>query len=360
MVGGCTVFGIGADDEHTIASFLQNLFNKNFPECKIKVQNYGYYLCEEDRKSDEQITILNSLPVKQGDIILYWCQEPLEHSFIDLSKEGMLPRSYEMFFDQEHFTPDGNQLIAERLFEGLMREDIFKNERNSVKYPIVTSAKQYGFDENDSNELSEYKKILTDFYNEMFAITIGAVVMNCNPFTLGHRYLIEKALEQCDYLIIFVVQEDKSTFSFDERLHLIDEGTADLKNVAVIPSGRFVLSSLTFSEYFNKSKMQDRVIDTSLDVTVFAQEIAPCLHITKRFAGEEPHDKITQQYNETMRQILPEYGIEFIEIPRKKEGEEIISASQVRALLEKRDFKRIKQLVPETTFRYLLEKNENF
>lgn len=117
-----------------------------------------------------------------------------------------------------------------------------------------------------------------------------------------------------------------------------------------------VLSSLTFSEYFNKSELQDRTIDTSLDVTVFAREIAPCLHITKRFAGEEPFDSVTRQYNDSMRRILPEYGIEFTVFPRKSDapGEgAAISASRVRELLERGDFDAIKLLVPESTFRYL-------
>lgn len=187
----------------------------------------------------------------------------------------------------------------------------------------------------------------------MFDVTMGAIVMNCNPFTLGHRYLIEKALEQCGFLAVFVVQEDRSDFPFEDRLRLVDEGTADLKNVVVIPSGKFVISSLTFSEYFNKSKMQDREIDTSLDVLVFAREIAPCLHITKRFAGEEPFDQVTRQYNETMRRILPEYGIEFVEIPRMEVDGEAVSASRVRKLLAEGNFEALKLLVPESTFQYL-------
>lgn len=136
---------------------------------------------------------------------------------------------------------------------------------------------------------------------------------------------------------------------------MVKEGVADLKNVVVFPSGKFVLSSLTFLEHFNKSELQDRIIDTSLDVTVFAREIAPCLHITKRFAGEEPFDAVTRQYNETMRRILPEYGIEFVEIPRTTDIHEgtVISASRVRDLLEKRDFDAIRPLVPESTFHYL-------
>lgn len=214
----------------------------------------------------------------------------------------------------------------------------------------------YGFDNAKSNELTEYKQILLNFYDEMFSVKMGAVVMNCNPFTLGHRYLIEQALSQCDYLAVFVVQEDQSIFPFEDRISLVDACTSDLKNVVVIPSGRFIISSLTFSEYFNKSEMQDRVVDSSMDVTLFAREIAPCLHITKRFAGEEPFDTVTRQYNDTMKRILPEYGIEFVEIPRKESNGEAISASHVRELLEKKDFDGIRPLVPEPTFDYLTEK----
>lgn len=180
--------------------------------------------------------------------------------------------------------------------------------------------------------------------------------MNCNPFTLGHRYLIEKALEQCDFLILFLVEEDKSVFSFEERLKLVDEGTKDIPNLAIIPSGKFVLSSLTFSGYFNKEKLQDRIIDTSLDVSVFAREIAPCLHITKRFAGEEPLDNVTRQYNEAMRRILPEYGIEFVEIPRVEIDLNPISASRVRELAKSGRFSELRELVPRTTYDHLVEK----
>ncbi len=74
--------------------------------------------------------------------------------------------------------------------------------------------------------------------------------MNCNPFTLGHRYLIETCAEKCDMLIVFVVQEDKSYFLFEDRLSLVQEGCSDLENVCVTGSGEFILSSLTFSEYF--------------------------------------------------------------------------------------------------------------
>ena len=46
---------------------------------------------------------------------------------------------------------------------------------------------------------------------------IGAVVVNCNPFTLGHKFLIEESSKRVDTLIVFVVSEDESVFTFNER-----------------------------------------------------------------------------------------------------------------------------------------------
>lgn len=320
LFGGCTVFGIGSDDSRTVASYLQMQCNENTPEAGIVVQNYGYCLGGTEATTDEYSKILEHLPVKQGDVVIYFTPAFSDNEgfpCIDLTEMAEKPRDYDVFIDTIHYSPDGNRLIAEKLFDGLLTMGVLGPFDHAKTPPAQETQNNYGFDREGVKELTEYKKLLTDWYQETFSLTIGSVVMNCNPFTLGHRYLIEKALEQCDYLIIFVVQEDQSDFPFEDRMKLVGEGVQDLKNVAVLPSGRFVLSSLTFSEYFNKSELQDRTIDTSLDVTVFAREIAPCLHITKRFAGEEPFDTVTRQYNETMRRILPEYGIEFVEFPRK-------------------------------------------
>lgn len=187
---------------------------------------------------------------------------------------------------------------------------------------------------------------------------IGAIVMNCNPFTYGHRYLIEKAAEECDKLFVFVVEEDKSIFKFDDRIELVKRGTSDISNVVVIPSGKFMISSLTFTDYFNKSEIQDKIIDPSMDVEIFAKYIAPAMGITVRFAGEEPLDNVTRQYNETMKRILPKRGINFKTIVRKEAGGEPISASRVRKCLEMKQWDEIRKLVPDATFDFLY-KNYN-
>ena len=361
MLGGCNVYGYGSADHDTIESHLQRMINEEKPDCKFIVQNYGFFLWKlESIHHEEYAKILNSLPIKPGDIILWRVPYMQElDGYIDTTRAAREPRNYEVFYDRYHLTPGGNRLIAEKIWNGILEQNILDNAQQFVKEgagPQQLAQESLAPEQDLDAQLVEYKNSLKDFYSQMIAPTIGAVVMNCNPFTRGHRYLINKALEQCDILILFLVEEDKSVFPFEDRLKLVNEGTKDIPNLAVIPSGKFVLSSLTFSEYFNKAEIQDRVVDTSLDVSIFAREIAPCLHITKRFAGEEPFDNITRQYNETMRRILPEYGIEFVEIPRTEFDSRPISASQVRKLLDIRDFDALRDLVPDTTLEYLVSK----
>ena len=77
--------------------------------------------------------------------------------------------------------------------------------------------------------------------------------------------------------------------------------------------------------------------------------------------GEEPFDPVTSNYNETMRKILPEYGMKFCEIPRlKTETDEVINATKVRELLKQKDLKKLKEFVPTSTLAILQEKyNDN-
>ena len=123
-----------------------------------------------------------------------------------------------------------------------------------------------------------------------------------------------------------------------------------------MPSGSFMISTMTFPEYFNKDNPSDVAIDPSNDVELFGRYIAQALGIEVRFAGEEPIDIVTKQYNDTMRRLLPSFGVEFKVIPRIEFEGEVISASRVRANLRVKNFIEIKKMVPETTFKFLLEK----
>ncbi|MGN1394464.1 MAG: hypothetical protein ACI4V7_10650 [Succinivibrionaceae bacterium] len=182
--------------------------------------------------------------------------------------------------------------------------------------------------------------------------------MNCNPITNGHMHLITLASKIVNHLYIFVVEEDKSFFKFADRFELVKVACKDLKNVIVVPSGRFILSAETFPDYFVKSENNDITVDTSNDIHIFGKYICKLFDISIRFTGEEPIDKVTKQYNETMSKILPKYGVTFLEIPRKSISEsedQVISASYVRKLLKEKNFEEIKKIVPITTYDFLVK-----
>ena len=181
---------------------------------------------------------------------------------------------------------------------------------------------------------------------------IGALVMNCNPFTLGHQYLIEQAAAQCDHVYVFVLSEDKSHFSAADRLKMVKLGTAHLKNVTVHPSGPYLISSATFPTYFLKERDLATQVHCQLDIEIFTKQYAPHFGITHRFLGTEQLSPMTALYNQELLAQLPERGIEVIELPRLEKGSAPISASAVRAKLG--DLDAIRELVPETTYQYLL------
>ena len=178
--------------------------------------------------------------------------------------------------------------------------------------------------------------------------------MNCNPFTLGHQYLIEHAASKVDYLYIFVVEEDKSDFCFTDRFNMVKLGTAHLKNVYVVPSGEWVLSYKTLPVYFGKSENRSAKVNAVQDLMIFGKHIANALNIKYRFVGEEPTDMVTKQYNEQMRTILGMFAIQVEEIPRKMIANEVISASRVRKYMKEDKWDEVSKLVPKTTYEYLI------
>lgn len=184
--------------------------------------------------------------------------------------------------------------------------------------------------------------------------TIGAAVMNCNPFTWGHRHLIETAASECDWVYVFVLSEEGSAFSAADRMAMVKLGTADLKNVTVLPTGPYLISSATFPTYFLKDKANVGAIQCRLDVEIFLRHFAPRFGICRRYVGTEPLSPVTDAYNQVLKASLPEGGIRVRELPRKETDGAPISASAVRALLEQGDGEGLARLVPPTTLDYLI------
>lgn len=182
----------------------------------------------------------------------------------------------------------------------------------------------------------------------------AALVMNCNPFTLGHRYLIEKAASENRQVVVFIVKENKSAFPYEARYDLAKRGTEDIKNVAVIPGGDYIISSATFPTYFLKKADDALRTYTQMDAGIFGKYIAPVFNIKRRYAGTEPYDEVTAAYNNALAQVMPMYGIEFRVEERMSMAGGAVSASNVRRLMEKGSWDEIKNLVPDVTYRYLV------
>ena len=182
----------------------------------------------------------------------------------------------------------------------------------------------------------------------------GAVVMNCNPFTNGHLYLVESAARQVDNLYVFIVREDRSLFPFDIRYRLVHEGVRNIGNGLLLDTSNYIVSGATFPTYFLKKDDPVARIQMELDVTLFASWIAPFFGISRRFVGTEPCCPLTSGYNDAMNRLLPIYGIQLVEIERKQVSAGVISASRVRELLAQNELSQLRDYVPESTLAYLM------
>ncbi len=185
------------------------------------------------------------------------------------------------------------------------------------------------------------------------SLKTAAIIMNANPFTLGHLYLVEKAAAENDSLHLFIVSEDASLVPFFVRKKLVMDGTAHLSNIQYHDCGPYMISNATFPSYFQKDETAVIESHAMLDLSIFTR-IAEKLGIQKRYVGEEPTSHVTGIYNEIMQKKLPEHGIECVIIPRKEFSGSAISASTVRQAIKNGDFKCLKTLVPKSTLDYFL------
>ncbi len=258
--------------------------------------------------------------------------------------------------------------------EGLMNEIVShlvnvqfeRGNHHMFLYTKCTSAKFFrdlGFNEiariDGQIVFMENKKTgFRDYLNRLSKVrkegsSIAALVMNANPFTLGHQFLVEKAAAENDVVHLFMVSEDASLIPYSVRKDLIQKGAAHLPNVICHDSGPYIISNATFPSYFQKD--ENAVIEShaNLDLTVFCK-IAEVLGISKRYVGEEPNSVVTGLYNRIMQEKLPEKGIECIIVPRKESDGAVISASTVRTLIQEKKFDALSALVPQTTLDYFM------
>ena len=167
-------------------------------------------------------------------------------------------------------------------------EGIFK----SLGFGLLASAPKAILMENGRGGLPEYKKYLASLARPG---RNGAIVMNANPFTKGHRYLVEQAASLVDNLYVIVVREDRSRFPYVERKAMIEAGCTGLDNVVVCEGSDYAISAATFPTYFLKKLDDATDTQIALDLDLFVNHIAQPLGVTVRFAGSEPEDALTRR-----------------------------------------------------------------
>jgi [citrate (pro-3S)-lyase] ligase len=221
--------------------------------------------------------------------------------------------------------------------------------------PLVTLM-EFGY-----RSIQDYRAYLQSRKAIQVTPPISAIVVNCNPFTNGHKYLIETAAAQSTIVYLFVVEEDRSVFPFKDRWKLVEEGTRHLANVVMLKGGPYVVSGAIFPGYFLQNEEPDLVTrnQAELDVKIFAQHIVPLLGITRRYVGTEPYSPTTRAYNAAMKKILTLCAVEVIEIERRSQGVDTegkpnyISATKIRNAIRENSLTSILDFLPPCTLAYL-------
>ena len=352
IFGPCTTRGAFVSDEHTISSILQG---------KVLEMDYNVYNCGVGGGSDliNTFKYITATSLQQGDFVVVIEETKYFDDYIfKINNMNFLNMAAyfnehvkvnDWFLDSPaHCNVFANRIFAEAIYEKIW--NIYNNfEHEKPKLASYIFGKKV-FDGN--KELIKYlDKIAINKFRINSDDVVGALEMNLNPMTNGHKKLIDYALTQVDYLYIFVVSEMDIDIPFEVRIDMIKSEYGNYKNIKIFPCGKFMASIETFPEYFNKEGNNLTTVNPFLDILTFAQHVAPLLGITKRFVGEELRDFVTKQYNVQLSKILPLYGIELVEVPRfKNDAGDSISAYNIRKLIKNQKWDSIVADMPKNAF----------
>ena len=257
--------------------------------------------------------------------------------------------------------------MTEKLLKIYKHTFVFTRPENSVRFsglgfneiataPPLFSILEFGFE-----SIFTYQDYLKSLKRPTKTSNVAAIVVNCNPFTNGHKFLIEKAAAENELVYLFVVEEDLSAFPFKVRWELIRKGIAHLDNVCMVKGGMYIVSGSIFPAYFLKNEIISDVLEkqAECDVRIFANYVVPVLGIKKRYIGTEKYCATTAAYNEAMKRILPAVGVEVNEVMRmvaptaSSKLPIFISASNVRKAIKDDKLDEVIDFLPESTREFL-------
>lgn len=330
--GPCLVIGSYVGDAYTVESFLQKKINET--GYKVRVVNCGCW-----GGNVASINRMISAPLRKGDMLVvlledldYYDESIQTIDLWDILEKYRVPSEWllDMPFHMNHHVAE---IYASELFQKLFPDDYQDNPDLQERiHPSMNMVEKfyinkyfYGMD------LSHFKKA-------------SCCAIHGNPFTNGHRYLVETASRESDHVFILTVMEDSGIFSFGERYAMAVDAVSDLDNVTVIPSGQFIGNVSNFHAYFVQVYEGDTIEQARSHAEAFAS-IASLLHVKRRYLGEEPDDPVADEINKQCVRILPEHDIQPVILKRKDQNGRIVSGSVIRELAEK-DAEELRQFVP--------------
>lgn len=316
----------------------------------LRYDDVDYYAAIVDESSDEMIaggglkgSVIKCVAVADGHKGEAVANVIVSHLIAKANAEGcQCVKLYTKPNNRQLFESLSFRLIAESPNAILMETGVGGIEKYSEELRVKSEELGVKSEElkNDESVVSNARK------------PIGVIVMNANPFTLGHRFLVEQSSELVERLYVVVVREDCSMFSYNERKAMVSQGVRDIGNVVVVDGSDYAVSAATFPTYFLKQLSDATDTQIILDLDLYRRRIAPALGATIRFFGSEPTDPLTRRYNELMHQQLGEEHVH--EIQRKQQEGSAISASRVRKAMMEGCLWDAIQLVPPTTIPYII------
>ena len=316
----------------------------------LRYDDVDYYAAIVDESSDEMIaggglkgSVIKCVAVADGHKGEAVANVIVSHLIAKANAEGcQCVKLYTKPDNRQLFESLSFRLIAESPNAILMETGVGGIEKYSEELRVKSEELRVKSEElkNDESVVSNARK------------PIGVIVMNANPFTLGHRFLVEQSSELVERLYVVVVREDCSMFSYNERKAMVSQGVRDIGNVVVVDGSDYAVSAATFPTYFLKQLSDATDTQIILDLDLYRRRIAPALGATIRFFGSEPTDPLTRRYNELMHQQLGEEHVH--EIQRKQQEGSAISASRVRKAMMEGCLWDAMQLVPPTTIPYII------
>ena len=251
----------------------------------LRYDDVDYYAAIVDESSDEMIaggglkgSVIKCVAVADGHKGEAVANVIVSHLIAKANAEGcQCVKLYTKPDNRQLFESLSFRLIAESPNAILMETGVGGIEKYSEELRVKSEELRVKSEElkNDESVVLNARK------------PIGVIVMNANPFTLGHRFLVEQSSELVERLYVVVVREDCSMFSYNERKAMVSQGVRDIGNVVVVDGSDYAVSAATFPTYFLKQLSDATDTQIILDLDLYRRRIAPALGATIRFFGSE-------------------------------------------------------------------------